>query len=352
MTSMKILQVNTELTWRGGERQTFFILKGLKKLGHTVSLLSIEGSPISKKANSIGVNVIAVKNNYSATRKIIQNAKYFDIVHAQTGKAHTQCFIASFFVNFILVYTRRVSFKPSGFLTRLKYKKADCVISISRAISQILNDSNCYKNSPVVFSSFEKHITNHDRAKRILSSLKISDRKKIIGIVASLDKDKDPYCSINVCEKLSKLREDFIFIHFGKGNLKNELSEIISQKELTDKYILMGHVENVEDFFPFMDVFLMTSKSEGLGSSVLDAFMSSVPVVSSDAGGLAELVDGRGYICKVSDSDCFTLSIIKALGEGKSKYASTAKAYCIKNHSSDEMVKRNIEIYKSVLENA
>ena len=352
MTSLKILQVNTEFSWRGGERQTFFILKGLREQGHTVSLLSLEGSRISTKAKEIGINVVTAKSNYQAIKKIIQVAGYYDIVHAQTGKAHTQCFIASLFVNFSLVYTRRVIFKPSGFFTKLKYKKTDCVISISKAISKILEASNCYKNSPVIFSSFEKHDTNHERVKRILSSLKISDRKKIIGIVASLDKDKDPYCSIIACEKLSKLREDFVFVHFGEGNLKNELSEIISQKKLTDKYILMGHVENVEDLFPFMNVFLMTSKSEGLGSSVLDAFMSSVPVVSSDAGGLAELVDGRGYICKVSDSDCFTVSIIKALDEGKSKYTSIAKAYCIKNHSSDEMVKKNIEIYQSVLENA
>src|SRR3546814_16565040 len=50
------------------------------------------------------------------------------------------------------------------------------------------------------------------------------------------------------------------------------------------------------------DLFVLTSTSEALGSSVLDAFLYSVPVVSTNAGGLAEvLADGRGLLCEVGD---------------------------------------------------
>src|SRR3546814_10999932 len=66
------------------------------------------------------------------------------------------------------------------------------------------------------------------------------------------------------------------------------------------------------------DLFVLTSTSEALGSSVLDAFLYSVPVVSTNAGGLAEvLADGRGLLCEVGDHLAIAQAMARVLEIGR-----------------------------------
>src|SRR3546814_12793591 len=63
-----------------------------------------------------------------------------------------------------------------------------------------------------------------------------------------------------------------------------------------------------------MDVFVLSSRHEALGTSVLDAFLYSVPVVATDAGGLKELLaQGRGLLCPVGDHDALADAIDRVL---------------------------------------
>ena len=137
------------------------------------------------------------------------------------------------------------------------------------------------------------------RAKKLVEELNIKAGTFILGTTAALTKEKSPFVMIEAIRLLRLKREDFIFLHFGTGELENEMKKLIEKYELSDVYYLTGFKENVEDFFSILNVFMMSSELEGLGSSVLDAFIYKVPVVSTDAGGLNDLLlDGRGTLCK------------------------------------------------------
>src|SRR6185369_88190 len=114
----------------------------------------------------------------------------------------------------------------------------------------------------------------------------------------------DPLTLLKGIQKLSQRRSDFNFLHFGAGELEEEVAQRIKELHLQHRYFLMGFAHKVEDFYSLFDVFVMTSKQEGLGSSVLDAFIRKVPVVSTNAGGLKDLLaNDRGIACEVGDSD-------------------------------------------------
>jgi len=74
-------------------------------------------------------------------------------------------------------------------------------------------------------------------------------------------------------------------------------------------------------------------------------------VVSTKAGGLEELVKGRGSLCNIGDLDCLVGEIENAIPMNKDKIAiiEKAKSFCKKNFLSDKMVKKYIEIYKTLL---
>jgi len=344
---MKILQVNTEKTWRGGERQTLYLLKAFKQKGHSVALLTLKNSPLHINAMKNNIKVFAINSYLSALLKLFFLVKKFDIINAQTGKAHTQCFLIKIIINFKLIYTRRVDFIPRGRLTKYKYLKTDLVVSISKSISKILNKSEIVANSPVIYSSFVPKRLNNKRAENLLLKLKIPREKKIIGLISALEPHKDPQTAIKVCSELNKKSYDYIFLHFGDGSLFKDIKEEINLHGLQKKYLLMGHLDSVEDFFSIFDFFLMTSTEEGLGSSVLDAFYYKVPVVSTDAGGLKELVLNRGLLSEKGNALGLAKNIQKLRKDKKirEKNTSSAYEYCIQKHNITNAIKQYEKLF-------
>ena len=69
--------------------------------------------------------------------------------------------------------------------------------------------------------------------------------------------------------------------------------------------MFIGKIPDVENVLYNADLFLLTSEKESFGLSALEAMASSVPVISSNAGGLPELIDEgiSGYTCNIGDTD-------------------------------------------------
>jgi len=347
---MRILQINTENTWRGGERQTLYSARGLIKRGIKVAILVTKNSPLSKKAQQEGIEVIQTRGFFHTLVKIFLARTQFDIFHAQAGKAHTQAVMTKYLHKKPVIYTRRVDFVPTGFASMIKYRLTDQVIAISEKISSILDTNKLYKKAPVIYSAIESKTLDLKRASNLKKTLRIGN-SKIVGIIAAIEEHKDPFLTLNVAKEILERRSDIHFIHFGSGKLEAEFKKFIKHNSLEGWYHFMGHYDNVEDFYSIMDIFLMTSKMEGLGSSVIDAFNNEVFVVSTNAGGLKELVEGRGALCNIGDLDCLVSEIENAISMNKDKIAiiRKAKSFCKKNFLSDKMVEKYIEIYKTLL---
>jgi glycosyltransferase involved in cell wall biosynthesis len=348
---VRILQVNTEKTWRGGERQTLYTIESLISQGVDCQLMALKNSLMHQKAEVLGIHVITVESMSDTLKKLSNLKGDFDFIHAQTGKSHTQCILTKLFHQTPVVYTRRVDFVPVGFLTRLKYRFTDKVVSISNAISSILDKSGMYSNSPIISSAVKGKELDIKRALELKKSLGIQDSTKIIGLISALESHKDPVTALKTIHELQKVRQDFVVLHFGNGVLFNQVSDTIKDLSLDRLYFQMGHHENVEDYFSIMDVFLMTSKEEGLGSSVLDAFNYEVSVVSTNAGGLNDLVKDRGFLCNIGDTQCLSHGLSLALDSSKEStaYKINAKEYCDNEMGVDLMAGKYIDLYKGLI---
>lgn len=346
---MKILEVNTEKTWRGGERQTYYNIKGFKEAGEDVELLALKNFPLEKETRFLNILIHAVRCNKTALAWLIKYGKIFDIIHVQTAKALTLAVLTKPFHKRPVVYTRRVDFVPKGKLTLLKYRLADKIIAITTPIKEILENFGV-NNIDIITDIVEEKSLNRNRALAVLKEKGITDDKKIVATISAFVPHKDTITMIKTVKELSGFRKDFVFLHFGSGEMEQQIRRAIKEQGLEDKYILMGFHKNVEDFYSVFDVFVMSSEQEGLGSSVLDAFVYKIPVVSTDAGGLKESVGDRGLLCPVKDYRCLAESINKILDDEKSKQKlvkkgfEKAKAY----HSIEKVTKQYIEVFKNI----
>ena len=322
---MKILQINTEKTWRGGERQTLYNIQGFLQKEHEVQLLCRKNFPLHQKAKDFDIPIHTVGNGLQAVLYLIKNAKYFDIIHAQTSSAQMYGVMSSLFHKTKVIYTRRVDFVPKGFFTKLKYNHTHKLVAISSAIKTILEKFGL-KNITVIPDIAIAKKLNKERVEKLIH-FKGWHNKKIIASVAALVPHKDPLTMVQAIYHLSQMRDDFMFLHFGEGDLQQEVEKEIARLNISRWYCLMGQVDEAEDFFSIFDVFVMSSQEEGLGSSVLDAFLYKVPVVSTNAGGLKEVVEGNGLVCDVKDAKAIALSINELLNDNNLRKDITEAAY-------------------------
>lgn len=342
---MRLLIINTEKTWRGGERQTLYNAVGFMQQGVQVEILCRKGFPLADKARAAGIKVHEVGGNIGTFWWIARYGSEYDLIQAQTAKSQTASVITKPSHGRPVVCTRRVNFMPRGWFTKLKYKKTDCVVAISHSVKQVLGKFGINKVH-VIHDIVVPRLLNKQRAIDAIAKLNIGN-KKIVATIAAIDQDKDPFTMLAAIKKLSLLRSDFVFLHFGDGPLKHQVQHRISELELSDRYYLMGFMPDVEDMFSLMDLFCISSKEEGLGSSVLDAFAYHVPVVSTNAGGLAELVDGRGFLCDTGDFEGIALGIDQILENSSAFKALTdaAYSYVVSQHSLQATTKQYLDLF-------
>jgi glycosyltransferase involved in cell wall biosynthesis len=346
---MRILEINTEKTWRGGERQTWLTIKGLKEAGVDVELLCLADHPLAERASALKVTVHKVRSFGGALGFLAGSGKNYDLLHAQTAKGQTLAVLTKSFHKRPVLYTRRVDFVPKGTLTRLKYRLTDKVVAISRPIAEMLEDLG-FGNIDVIASAVEQKTLNYNRSEQFKKDLRVGNRK-IIATTAALVPHKDPLTMVKAVRELLKTRDDIVFLHFGDGNLRGKVEAMIGEHGVDEFYKLLGHHDGVEDFFGILDVFVMSSELEGLGSSVLDAFIYKVPVVSTDAGGLKDCVGERGILCPVKDYRCLAESINRVMDDDGLRKGLVKKAYeyVTEFHSVEMMVSKYMDIYGSML---
>ncbi len=350
---MRVLQINTEKTWRGGERQTLYTLRGLAQAGVQVSLLCRAGAPLAEQAAALPVRVHAVSGQLAAMAFLAGCRGRFDMLHAQTAKGQSLAAFTKLMHRTPLVYTRRVDFRPSGLAARLKYRLTDRTVAISQAIADILAGFGV-RDAPVIPSAVlptPAVVPADELEVRTRAALSLGERR-ILGTVAAFVPHKDPLTMVEAVAKLRQMRgDDFAFLHFGDGPLMEPAKSRSHELGLDGIYHFMGFCPRVIDYVRILDVFVMSSCEEGLGSTVLDAFLEGVPVASTEAGGLKELVTGRGLLAPVGDAAALADAVARLLTDAplRARLAAEARRYVLERHDLGRLCGEYVRLYEGLL---
>src|SRR5262249_30156536 len=95
-------------------------------------------------------------------------------------------------------------------------------------------------------------------------------------------------------EHVAARRPDARLVLIGEGPEREKIEDLVREKKLENNVLLLGLRKDVPRLLPAADLFLLTSVSEGIPLTVIEAMAAGLPVVSTAVGGLAEVVeDGR-----------------------------------------------------------
>ncbi len=351
---MRILELNLERGWRGGERQTLWSAQYFNDAGHATTIVARKGEALARRAAKAGLPLIEVESSAELMRMLATSGSAFDILHAQTAQTLTACVLTRWLHGRPVVVTRRVAFPLGSRLTRFKYRRATQVIAISRAAASALQEAGI-RRIQVIPSAVRRVAPNHARVQAFRDQHGLNGYR-VLATMGALTPEKDPCTMIEAIRQLRQLRDDFRFVHFGEGTLRPLLEARIAEYGLQQSYLLVGFHDNVEEFFPMLDGFVMSSRQEGLGSAVLDAMMHGVPVVSTNAGGLAEsLGDGRGVLVPAGDAPALAAGISRLLADdhtsrqAREEMIEQAQAWVERECSLAAMGERYLRLFETIV---
>ena len=364
--ALSILHLSSEKTWRGGEQQIAYLLEELSKHGVRNHVAARKGSAFEAHCRKENIPLIALpfKNAVDigtalAIKRYCQE-HHIDLVHMHSAKSHGLGVISHVFGNNTpLVLSRRVMFSPKrSWFTRWKYNhpaiaRVLCVSDKTREVMQ------AYLKHPekavTVYSGVDLH--KFDPARRGDILVREGIRRPgltVIGNTAALEYEKDYTTFIDTVDTLVQKKLPVQAVIIGKGSLEESLKKYVQDKQLQDVITFTGFRKDLVALLPELDIFLMPSILEGLGTSVLDAFLAHVPVVATQAGGIPEMVlSGRtGLLAPAGDSTALAEHIEAIMTNPVLREALIKGAQeKVKEFSKEQMATRTLAIYHEVVGN-
>lgn len=363
MRKRHVLHLVTAMSWRGGEQQVAYLLEELKdEVEQTV--LCMKDSAMHHYCKNHGFGVVThpkrikMDPTFAALLKNVCRKLEIDLCHLHDAHAHTMAVLAAalFGNETPLVLSRRVDF-PIGksFLSRYKYNHSSIkkILCVSDKIKEIITpDIQEKQKIETVYSGI--NINKFKAGTGILrKELDLNENCFLVGNTSALADHKDYFTFIDVAERLLQKHNNLKFAVIGDGPMKEELHQYARTKNLGDKLVFVGFRKDLPQILADLDLFLITSKTEGLGTSILDAFACGVPVIGTAAGGIPELIEHEktGLLCPVKEVDCLTQSVSriiqsKELGDLLVRNAKEK----VKLFSKEETAKQTLKHYQSLWE--
>ncbi len=362
---MSLIHVDAGKEWRGGQRQSLFLVRELWRRKYPVIFVVQPESPLHFKASGDGLPLfpLKIRNELDlfAVMKLAYLMKRRKCLLAHFHDAHSVAVgsLASCLARVPLrVISRRVDFplKKNFFSSRKYRKNVDVIIAISEAVKEVLKRSGIPEekirviSSGIDFSPFEG-VSSSDYLRREFS---FSKDDYLVGIIAHLADHKGHIYLLQAAQILKEKAPKIKVIVVGEGPLRMELNRQVKNSALEDIVFFLGFREDIPQILGSLDLFVLSSYLEGLGSSLLDAMASRLPVVATQAGGIPEVVvhGETGLLVPPRDPEALAKAILTLYKDRNLSSRLGEKGYQLvhQRFSVEAMAEKVISLYKELAE--
>nr|WP_263324733.1 glycosyltransferase family 4 protein [Neobacillus sp. Marseille-Q6967] len=318
---MKILYVITGADIGGAQRHLLYLAEWFSQHSNEVQVVAGEHGPLVKELQDKGISVTVIpiprtikfKEDLIALWKLSRFIKRgkFDVVHSHSSKAGILARLAGF-----MNRTRKNIFTSHGFVftdPTLSRKKKLFYIFLEMLCSWLSTDIITVSRYDYQYGSKQgistkKLTTVHNGipGNSILTETEWQEKqarlkeadKNIIGFVGRFASEKNLDMLLRVAE-LFKKKKDVEFWLIGDGPLFNHYQRLASTQHLPIQF--KGNQENVLEWMDQMHVMVITSHKEGLPYVLLEACSRGLPVISTDVGGIREVISERNVLVSIND---------------------------------------------------
>jgi glycosyltransferase involved in cell wall biosynthesis len=358
------LHVDTSRTWRGGQNQVLLTVNGLRSIGERAALVAHPDGELLRRASE-GLELVPLaprtELDLKAAWRFARVLKRLapDVIHAHDPHGVAMASLALSLSSGSsrggptppLVASRRVDFHLKGnSFSRWKHRQVDCFIAASEAIRLMLvADGVPAEDTVTVHEGIDVDRVIAAPPVDVHEILWLPHGAPIVGNVAALVPHKGQRHLIEAARLVVQEIPDARFVILGEGELRDPLERLIHEHHLEKHVLLPGFRTDVLGCIKSFDVFAMSSVTEGLGTSLLDAMACARPIVATRAGGIPEIVeDGvNGLLVPPRDHAELARVIVRTLNDAglRRQLGEAGLARVRERFTVERMVAQTSEVY-------
>lgn len=366
---MKVMHVTYDMRIGGTEMVIKNIIEGNADTNIEMSIFCIEAplGPWGEELRESGVPIAIHERKPGFDLSLIKalrhhiTANNIDVVHCHQYTPWVYGAIAAAFTKAKVIFTEHGRFYPDSsswkrrFVNPFLLTLTNKVTTISLATKTALVDYEFIPENAieVIYNGIQPLNVNKIDAEKLKTNYQLTEKSIIFGTVARLDPIKNQRLMVSAFARLLKSHPDAALVIVGDGEERLALEKQVNELDIQDSVRFTGYISNPVNMIEIMDVFLLSSLSEGTSMTLLEAMSLRKPCIVTDAGGNKEIIvnNQNGLVSSNNDEYDF-LSKLEFMADNKSKLLSEMgeKAYTIfsdKFHS-EKMIKKYRVIWRNL----
>ncbi|MBK1871749.1 glycosyltransferase [Marinobacter sp. 1-3A] len=306
-TPLRVLHLTFNMGIGGTEQVIRQLVQGMAAKSVESEILCIDGhiGPIGETLQQSGVPVhkFARKQGFDwalikAIRKHLKEGR-FDVVHCHQYTPWMYGWLAALPTSAKVVFTEHGRFYPD----RYRYKAMLINPVMALFTPSIVAISEATKDALVKYEFIPKHkiqviyngiaplVRDDEEAQKVRDSLGIPKNAFVVGTVSRLDPVKNQAMMLRAFKQLSEKQPDSYLLMVGDGPDKAKLLSLAGEYGLSERVIFTGFINSPVHYLAAMDIFLLSSHTEGTSMTLLEAMSLEMPAVATRVGGNPEIIE-------------------------------------------------------------
>lgn len=357
---MKVLYVDLEREWRGGQSQALLTLLGLRERELQVELLAACDSPLAVRSREAGVTVhevarFGLRARAAAVFRRLLVHQNFDLVHLNEPHALTAAWLAGAHKKLPLLLSRRIGFPlRRGWAARERYAAVERFVANSKNVGESLIDCGITpERISIVNEGVEiPALPSAERRNSTRSHWGVKENEFLFGCVSVFVPEKGQRHLIHALAEVRKSHPEARLLLAGDGQCRGELEGLAKRLGQSEAVLFPGFVNDVAKVYDALDAFAFPSEFEGLGTALQTAMAAGLPSISTGRGALAEVVDHeRTALVVEPNGKEFAAAMLRIMTHAdlRKKLSEAGRREVRGRFSAERMVDGTIQVYRDVL---
>lgn len=352
---LRVLHVDAAREWRGGQNQLRLLARELAgKEGVEQAVAAGRGSRLLGEVRRAGVATRPLAWDAALDpRAVVELAGEVggrDVVHAHSSHALQAAVLALALSGAParLVAARRLDFELRS---PAVWRRADLVLAVSRPVRRVMLEAGVGPGRVrVVRDGIDPDELRPPRPGRLRAAAGVPGDVPLVGSVGALVRHKDHRTFVRAAAEVARRHGDVRFVVAGEGPERGEVERLREAEGLEGRLHLPGHVPDVARSLVDLDVFVMSSREEGLGTAVLEAMAAGVPVAVTRAGGLADVAADELPSAPPEDPEALAAEVTTLLEDPDAREAAVrAGRRRLELFTAERMGRGTLEAYRDVV---
>ncbi|MBP7875457.1 glycosyltransferase [Candidatus Woesebacteria bacterium] len=240
--------------------------------------------------------------------------------------------------------------------TKEFYNLCDYVISPSEYVSQDLIEHGIDRSVTVIHNPLDISAIETPASESFIEKLRVLQKRnrKYLLNVGRMSKEKSVDKLISTFAVIARKRSDVDLVIVGNGPELSQLKLLAKELGIEERVIFFGEVTHQDllgsDLFSLAKSFVTLSTSEVQPMSIIEAMYFGLPIIACKSRGMAEMVDGNGFLVEADDKEAFCTAVDlllddEALGQKMKKRSKLLT----KKYSLAVAVQKHCELYETAL---